>query len=70
MERYCEWGSEIEMYLDDVGELWKEVDEGEGCYEEIGVLMEEMKVWMVEEEGRRMLRQESSNEVGEVLLKG
>lgn len=69
LDAYCQSRTEIQMYLHDVRGLWNELDQAHACYEQIGVLIHEMKVCIVQQEGRRTLRQDTTERLAQLLLK-
>lgn len=69
LDAYCQSRTEIQMYLQDVRGLWNELKQAHACYDQIGALIHEMKVCIVQQAGRRILRQDTTEKLAQLLLK-
>ncbi|GAS83868.1 C39 family peptidase [Paenibacillus amylolyticus] len=69
LESFCHSRTEIRMYLQDVRGIWKELDQACACYEQLGTLIDQMKGYMVQQENRRVLPPDTTEDLAQVLVK-
>ncbi|CAI6084265.1 hypothetical protein PAECIP112173_04229 [Paenibacillus sp. JJ-100] len=69
LESFCHSRTEIRMYLQDVRGIWNELDQACACYEQLGTLIDQMRGYMVQQENRRILRPDTTEDLAHVLVK-
>lgn len=69
LESFCHSRTEIRMYLQSVRGVWNELDQACACYEQLGTLIDQMKGYMVQQENRRVLRPDTTEDLAYVLVK-
>lgn len=69
LESFCHARTEIRMYLQDVRGVWNELDQACACYEQLGTLIDQMKGYIIQQENRRVLRPDTTEDLAQVLVK-
>ncbi|MGN7415820.1 hypothetical protein [Paenibacillus sp. SAF-068] len=69
LESFCHARTEIRMYLQDVRGIWNELDQAYACYEQLGTLIDQMKGYTIQQQNRRVLRPDTTEDLAQVLVK-